>query len=498
MSDRRPIYAIGLNVAVAAAYYATGWLGLQFPYYGEHVTLVWAPTAIALAAVVLAGPGAMPAIFLGSFGLNVTIEPTHPGPAALVALSNTLAPALAGLAMVRWYGFRPQFDRVRDAIAFLGVGVIATGVLTATAGGVSLCVFGAAPWRDFPTVWLAWIGGEAAGTVVVAPLILTWLTMPDPSVSKKAGFVELLGMVVAVAAFAASVVAYGNQVVALPFLVGPLLVWLVIRAGLRAATLAVGAVTLALVVGTALGSGPFIGRAPRTDMVSLWMSLVALGSATVVAGALLAERDRALHLQKRLLGELDHRVKNTLATVLALAERSSDDAVDVDDFRARFIGRVRAISRTHESLARSNWEPMKVADVVAETLAPFGGTGTDHLQVTGDAATIAPATVAPLTTVLHELATNAAKYGAWSENGGRVAVEWARTGDQSVSFHWREIGGPRLCAEPTPGYGLRLIDGIVSHELGGRAAIEFRDEGLVCTLDIPGEPNRKPTRALKE
>jgi two-component sensor histidine kinase len=216
------------------------------------------------------------------------------------------------------------------------------------------------------------------------------------------------------------------------------------------------------------------------------MFLAAVGSAMLTGGGLVGERDRALQRQRRLLAELDHRVKNTLATIIALAERSGDDAVDLGDFRARFIGRVRAIARTHEGLARSNWEPMKVGDVVAMTLAPFGNAGSEHLLASGDAATVAAAKVAPLTMVLHELATNAAKYGAWSRKGGRVAVVWACAGDGALRLSWRESGGPApAAARPAPGYGLRLIEGTVGYQLGGNTQLDFHGDGLVCTLHIP-------------
>jgi two-component system CheB/CheR fusion protein len=264
-----------------------------------------------------------------------------------------------------------------------------------------------------------------------------------------------------------------------------LLIWILFRAGLRAAFLTVAAAALALVAGTALGVGPFVMQSPRLGMLSLWMSLAAAGSAIVTAGGLLAERDHALHHQRRLLRELDHRVKNALATVVALAEKSGDGAVDLDDFRARFIGRVRAIARTHEGLARSNWGPMTVTDVVAMTLAPFGGARSDHLLTSGDRVTLPASRVAPLTMVLHELATNAAKYGAWSQSGGRVAVAWAHTADGALCLSWRETGGPELSARPAPGSGLRFIEGIVSHEFGGLAELDFRADGLVCTLHIP-------------
>src|SRR5262245_9662070 len=156
MPNRWPMSAILLNVGVAVGYFVTGWLGLQVPYYGEHVTLVWVPTAIALAAIVLAGPTVIPGVFFGGFSLNVTLEPDHPGPAALIAFGNTLAPSISGVVLVRWYAFRPQLDRLRDAFAYLAVGVLGTGLITATLGALCLCAFSDAPWSDYATVWLTW------------------------------------------------------------------------------------------------------------------------------------------------------------------------------------------------------------------------------------------------------------------------------------------------------------------------------------------------------
>jgi two-component sensor histidine kinase len=473
------------HLAVAAGYFATGWLGLRLPYYGEHVTLVWAPTAVALAAVILAGPSAVPGIVLGSLGLNLTIEPDRPGPGALIAIANTLAPALTGTVLVRRYGFRPQLDRLRDAFAYLVLGVFATGVITATIGAVTLCAFGDAPWVDYAIVWLTWFGGEAAGSLIVGPLLLTWLSVPDPMVSNPARPVEKTAMALSIVVVSAIVLTFGGRLVSLPYAFASLFPWILVRAGLREAFLAVAVVALVLVVGTALGIGPFVVQSPGSGMVALWIFLAVVGSVSLTGGGLIGERNRALHHQRRLLAELDHRVKNTLATIVALAERSADHALDLEDFRTRVIGRVRAIARTHESLARSHWEPMRVGDVVAMTLAPFASVGSDHLLASGDPAMLAASKVGPLTVVLHELATNAAKYGAWSRQGGRVAVAWTHTDDATLRLSWRESGGPAPPAGPVPGYGLRLIRGTVGHELAGDTELDFGGEGLVCTLHIP-------------
>jgi two-component sensor histidine kinase len=476
---------VWLNIVVAAAYYVTGWLGLQLPYFGEHVTLVWAPAAIALAAIVLAGPTMIPGIYLASFAVNFAIAPSEPDPSALIALGNTLGPTAAGLALVRGYALRPQLDHVRDALLYLSIGVLGTSLVTATVGASTLCAFGDAPWSDFPTAWFVWLGGDAAGLLIVGPLVLTWFSRPDPTLAKPITLLERNAMIVSVALFSVMVLMYGRRLVSLPYTFGLFYVWILLRVGPRGSALAIAALAIALAVGTALGVGPFVAQSPRTGMLSLWVFVAAVGSASITASALVAERNRALHNQRLLLAELDHRVKNTLATVTALAERSGEAATDIDDFRERFVGRIRAMSRTHEGMARSKWHAMKVEDVVGMTLAPFDGGGPGHLVASGDAAMLIASKVAPVTMVLNELATNAAKYGAWSRPGGCVAVAWERTGDGELRLTWRETGGPQLSATPTRGYGLGLIEGVIGHELEGRAELDFAATGLNCRLHIP-------------
>ncbi|MGH3584331.1 MAG: MASE1 domain-containing protein, partial [Mycobacterium sp.] len=230
--------ALWLNLLVAAAYFATGWLGLQIPDYGEHVTLVWAATAVALAAVILAGPVIIPGIVLGGFGLNVTLEPDLPGPAALIAIGNTLAPALTGTVLVRRCRFRPQLDRLRDAFLYLAVGVVGTGLITATLGALWLCAFGDAPWGDYAIVWMSWFGGEAAGSLIVGPLLLTWLSAPDPIVSKPAPPMEKTAMALSVVLVSALVLGFGERLVSLPYAFAFLFPWILARAGLRGVYLA--------------------------------------------------------------------------------------------------------------------------------------------------------------------------------------------------------------------------------------------------------------------
>ena len=460
-------------------------MGLQFPYYGAHVTLLWIPAAIALAALVLRGPAVIPGVFVGSLGLNLTTDPSNVGQSIAIAAGNTLGPALSSYLLVRVARFESRMDRVRDGFAYVGIGVLATSAFTATFGALSLYAFGTAPATDLPNVWVTWLGGDAAGLLIVGPLILTWLSPPDPALVRPIANTEKAALGLSIILFSAIVLASGSRIPSLPYAFGPLFVWSLLRLGPRGVSLAVAVVSISLMAGTALGVGPFMGKSVADGMLALWVFLAGAGSAGVISSALISERDRAVMNQTRLMRELDHRVKNTLATVIALAERSSDSASDIHDYVARFVSRLRAVARTHEGMAQSNWNPMDLAEVLTMTLAPFEESVAIEMSTNRDRVTIEPTQVTPLTMLLHELATNAAKHGAWSRPDGRVAVAWQSSASGSLVLSWRETGGPGISSPPNPGYGLRLIEGLANHELGGRAELEFTEDGLVCRVHIP-------------
>jgi len=479
------VQLLAVNALVAFLYAITGWMGLQFPYFGEHVTLLWIPAAIALAALVLGGPAIVPGVFVGSLALNVTIDPGHVGQGIAIAVGNTLGPVLSSHLLVHAFRFRPQMDRVRDALAYAGSGVLGTSVVTSTLGVLSLYAFGDVLRADLLTAWAAWLAGDGAGLLIVGPPILTWLSVPDPTLIKPVSRLEKTSLGISVVLFSTIVLVYGREIPTLPYAFGPLFVWSLLRLGPRGVSLAVAFVAACLMVGTPLGIGPFSFDSETAGMLSLWVFVVAVGSAAILASALISERDRALDNQARLMRELDHRVKNTLATVIALAERSADTAGDMRDYLERFVGRLRAVARTHEGMARSKWHPMNLADIVAMTLAPFDGAVAYPVHPNGEKVQIDTVRVAPVTMLLHELATNAAKYGAWSRPGGRVSVAWKSSAKGDLVFSWTENGGPAVTSTPSPGYGLRLIEGLVHHELGGEAEFEFAENGLVCRVRIP-------------
>jgi two-component sensor histidine kinase len=474
------------NALVAAAYSVTGWIGLQLPYFGEHITLIWAPVGIALAAIILYGPTIVPGIALGSFAANVVhAGPAFWYPAATVAVGNTLGPTLAGLCLTRKLGFRPQLDRIRDVRMFAAVGVLGTSLVTAALGSLSLYAFGAVEQGALPSAWSTWLAGDASGVLVFGAAALVWLSPPDAMGVPARSITEKVALAVSGATLSAITFAYGTHLHALAYTLFPTLLWAALRFGPRGASLTSVVITVVMVSGTALGAGPFIEETSHLGILSLWVFFSIIGSSALLVAALMAERDGAVRHQLHLMSELDHRVKNTLATVVALAERSRVSAVDADDYFERLVARIRAIARTHEGMARTAWRGMCLEDVVAMTLAPFDVGSSVRIAGNGDRIVLDSATVAPITMMLHELATNTAKHGAWSRPGGSVEVTWARGEGGGVYLVWTETGGPEIAGTPSAGYGLRLIEGLVGHELGGRVLLDFQRAGLVCSVELP-------------
>ncbi len=204
----------------------------------------------------------------------------------------------------------------------------------------------------------------------------------------------------------------------------------------------------------------------------------------------ITERKRAKARQTFLVRELDHRVKNVLAAVLAIAERSIAGSGSLEAFEASFSGRIRALSRLHEALARAHWEGVEVNDLVSLTLGAFSGSGSARVRVDGAATMMSARESSSICMALHELATNASKYGSLSTPEGHVAIRWRRrVADHALVFDWMEVGGPPVCKPEHRGFGLELIRGVVEYELRGELTLRFEAEGLKCKMIIP---DRKP------
>ena len=205
---------------------------------------------------------------------------------------------------------------------------------------------------------------------------------------------------------------------------------------------------------------------------------------------LLSMEDATTRLQREeerelLLGELRHRVKNLLGVVLALARQTEAAGRTGEEYRDAFLGRFEALVQAH-ALTSAEEGDGDLHGLVSSSLQPYAADLTMITVAAGPTVMLAPAQILPLALILHELATNAIKYGALSAPQGRVEVDWEIDPDERrLRLHWRELGGPPVEPPARRGFGSRLIDFAATHELGGTAELTFASNGLTSTIEIP-------------
>ncbi len=201
----------------------------------------------------------------------------------------------------------------------------------------------------------------------------------------------------------------------------------------------------------------------------------------------ITERREADRRQRLLIDELNHRVKNTLATVQSLAWQSSRSGVPPQVAQERFQERLLALSRTHNLLNETHWEGASLGTILETELGPYMA-APSRVRLTGPEVQLPPKPAVVLGMAFHELATNAAKYGALSSAAGQVQVDWNVEGDGALlTIVWRELSGPLIETKPTPGFGSRLLRQIITRELAGQLDIRFEREGVRCTMAVPME-----------
>jgi PAS domain S-box-containing protein len=184
--------------------------------------------------------------------------------------------------------------------------------------------------------------------------------------------------------------------------------------------------------------------------------------------------------QRLLINELNHRVKNSLATVQAIAFQTLRGDIGLAEGRARFEERLMALSRAHNLLTEQNWGGAALDRVVRDATEPLGG-DQGRFDLDGAPLWLTPRASLALALALHELATNAAKYGALSAEEGRVSIAWRTEGEQLL-IAWKEQGGPRVTRPARRGFGSRLIEQGLGPDLGGTAELAFEPDGLRCTI----------------
>lgn len=195
----------------------------------------------------------------------------------------------------------------------------------------------------------------------------------------------------------------------------------------------------------------------------------------------ISERKRAQEREVLLAREVDHRAKNLLAVVQSVVQLTP--ARDPDDLKEGIIGRIQSLARAHSLLADSRWDGALFDDIVREELAPYRDGSGARVQVAGPPLFLRPAAAQSLAMVLHELATNAAKYGSLSTQLGRLEVSWSCTAEQ-IELRWTERGGPQITAPQESGFGSKIMSASIERQLHGSLVHDWSPNGLQCTIRI--------------
>ena len=302
-----------LVVVVAIVYLAAAKLGLSLAFLHVSVSPIWPPSGIAIAAVLLFGHRVLPGILVAALVANLgTGEPVVT--ATGIAIGNTLEAASAAFLLHRFVGNRSPLNSPRDVLRFVLIAGVFSPALGATIGNASLCLGGAADWRNFGSLWLTWWLGDGSGALIVAPFLLSWIEEPYRRWSRRslleAALLLFLLSVVAFTVFGGSLL---PRVVNYPVghLTIPFLLWAALRFGPCGASSAIVVLSTIATWGTTRGFGPFVENNTNESLLMLQVFVVALAIATLFLGAVVVQYQRA----------------QTDLTLLASIVESTDDAV---------------------------------------------------------------------------------------------------------------------------------------------------------------------------
>jgi len=294
-SGAGPKQYLGLGLTTAAAYVASAKLGLTLAFVAEQVTVVWPPTGIALAAVLLLGYRIWPFIALGAFIANITTN-TPLLTSIGIATGNTLEALIGALLLQRLVGFNLSLHRFRDIFGLILCGAMLSTIVSATVGTLSLCLTGVQPWQNFNTLWSVWFLGDAMGDVVFAPLVLT-LFSPDARQAIRVRPTEFAALVVVLTGI--GIVVFGGTRIfasgypAPDYAVLPVLIWAALRFGILGTALSVFVTSTIAVLGTVKGFGPFTSGSVDENLISVQLYMFVAALTGLVIAVAKYGRDRA-------------------------------------------------------------------------------------------------------------------------------------------------------------------------------------------------------------
>jgi PAS domain S-box-containing protein len=204
----------------------------------------------------------------------------------------------------------------------------------------------------------------------------------------------------------------------------------------------------------------------------------------------ITDRKRSESQIVNLAREAEHRVKNILSTVLATVRLSRADTSD--DLKQLIEGRINALAMVHGLFVQSRWTGAELHSLATQELSPYSGETEKRVRIDGPPVVLEPNAAQAVAISLHELATNAAKYGSLSVADGRVEIAWSCTADGRLNLRWTESDGPAAAPPTHRGFGTRIMEKMIGGQLGGQVRFDWRDQGLICEITLPLQTPQRP------
>ncbi len=448
---------------LVVVYFLAGKLGLHFAFVHASASPVWPPTGIALAAVLLLGVRAWPAIFLGAFLVNISIAGAIVSSIGIAA-GNTLEAVIGALLVERYADGLHAFERARNFLRFIVLAGLVSTAISATIGATSLAVTGEAAWNSYGSIWLTWWLGDAAGALIVAPLLVLWATTP-PATLRERPFEALLLFFV-VSATGALVFAHpALDHYPLPFLCIPPLIWAAFRFGQREVATSVAVLATIATWATVRGTGPFVMDSDNESLLLLQSFMGTISALTLPVAALVwerkaieqerasllrleqvarAEAETANRAKDDFIAMLSHELRNPLGAISNAAEvlriagsnpSFAGRAVEIIGRQAKHLSRLiddlLDVARVASGKIMLVSEKVDLAEIVERCLATLRNSGRlERHRITVEAT---PAWVngdpVRLSQIVDNLLQNAIKY---TPADGQIEVQTLRDGDAAV------------------------------------------------------------------
>jgi two-component sensor histidine kinase len=451
---------LALMAGLCLAYFLLAKAGLALASIHPSATPVWPPTGLAIAALLLLGPEAAPAVFLGAFLVNQTTTGDL-GSSVAIGFGNTLEALIGAILTRRWANGKHAFERPSRVIRFAAICLLIATPLSATIGAVSLRATGLAELDALPAIWVTWWLGDFAGALIVAPAIVIW----GVAGAARAGREEAL---IYVSAAAIGLIAFSplfEQTAirgALAFSVVLPLLWAALRCGPRATATAALIIAGFAVWGTNAGGGPFAQDRPRESFLLLLMFIASLCLPGLVLAANMTVQRLLVAEKDMLLREVHHRVKNNLQVIASMVQlkarqASTESRSHFDALAERVYTLGRIYDQVHNSDNLAEIDMGQALREIAEAVR------TDRLQVETSAPELRMGvdTAIPLALIALELAANAGKH-AFPDRPGAIRMELRPLDGGRVELSVCDDGiGFRPEEVPAQSSGLQLVRALV-------------------------------------